>query len=261
MNACLSVALDGHVASFTFNRPEVLNALDVELAESLARACEQAADDPEVRVVVLRGAGRAFMAGGDLQALRAAPLATVDSLIPPVHRAAALLAAMPKPVLASVHGVAAGAGMSLALGADLAIAARGTRFSFAYGDIGTSCDGGMSWSLPRLVGLRKAMEIALLGETFDADEALRLGLVNRVAAPEALETETAALARSLAAREPHALAHLKRLLRASTLQPLPAQLDAEHAAFRDCAGRPEFTAAIDAFYARRAGARGQRGAA
>ncbi|WP_020655278.1 enoyl-CoA hydratase/isomerase family protein [Massilia niastensis] len=255
MRSCLSLELNGHVASLRFNRPDVLNALNVELAEALVDACERVAADADVRVVILSGSGKAFMAGGDLQALRAAPADTVNSLIPPVHRAAALLAAMPKPVLASVHGAAAGAGMSLVLGADLAIAASGTRFSFAYSDIGTSCDGGMSWSLPRLVGLRKAMEIAMLGETFDAAEAQRLGLVNRVVDGADLAAETEALAQALARREPHALAHLKRLLRASSLQPLHAQLDAEHAAFLDCAVRPQFAAAIDDFYARRARAR------
>jgi 2-(1,2-epoxy-1,2-dihydrophenyl)acetyl-CoA isomerase len=249
------VEVANHVATIRFNRPEVLNALNVELAQALVRACREVGEDPAVRVVVLRGNGKAFMAGGDLQALRATPEETVNNLIPPVHVAVALLAAMPKPVLACVHGAAAGAGMSLALGADLAIAAAGTRFSFAYSDIGTSCDGGMSWALPRLVGVRKAMEIAMLGETFDAAEAERLGLVNRVVDAERLDEETAALAATLAQREPHALAHLKRLMRASMQQGLPEQLDAEYAAFLDCARRPEFAAAIDAFFARRANAR------
>lgn len=251
MTSPIQVELAEKVAHLRFNRPDVLNALNVDMAVQLAEACRSIAGNSEVRVVVLSGNGKAFMAGGDLQAMRAQPIEAVNSLIPPVHEAVRLLAAMPKPVLASVHGAAAGAGMSIVLGADLAIAAAGTRFNFAYSDIGTSCDGGMSWSLPRLVGVRKALEIAMLGGPLDTAEALRLNLVNRVVDAERLEAETQAIAQRLAEREPHALAHLKRLMRASSLQTLDAQLDQEHAAFLDCAGRPEFTAAIDNFFARR----------
>jgi 2-(1,2-epoxy-1,2-dihydrophenyl)acetyl-CoA isomerase len=251
MSSPLYVEVSEHIANIRFNRPEALNAISVEMAQQLAQTCRDIAADPAVRVVVLSGNGKAFMAGGDLQAMRAAPVEAVNGLIPPVHEAVRLLAEMPKPVLASVHGAAAGAGMSIMLVADLALAAANTRFNFAYSDIGTSCDGGMSWSLPRLVGLRKAMEIALLSDTLDAAEALRLNLVNRVVEADRLAEETQALARRLAQREPHALAHLKRLLRASSLQTLPDQLDQEYAAFLDCAKRPEFVAAIDDFFARR----------
>jgi len=252
MSSALYVEVSEHIARIQFNRPGVLNALNEDMAVQLAAACRDLAADPDARVVVLSGNGKAFMAGGDLQSLRTDPAAAVNALIPPVHEAVRLLAAMPKPVLASVHGAAAGAGMSLMLAADLAIAAAKTRFTFAYSDIGTSCDGGMSWSLPRVVGLRKAMEIALAGDTFDAIEALRLNVVNRVVDQEQLAEATLELARRLARREPHALAHLKRLLRGSSERDLAAQLEEEHGAFLDCAVRPEFTQAIDAFYARRA---------
>ena len=255
MSSPIHVEVAQHIANIRFNRPEALNAINVEMARQLAQVCRDVAADPEVRVVVLSGNGKAFMAGGDLQAMRAAPLEAANSLIPPVHEAVRLLAEMPKPVLASVHGAAAGAGMSIMLVADLALAAANTRFNFAYSDIGTSCDGGMSWVLPRLVGLRKAMEIALLSDTVDAPEALRLNLVNRIVDADRLADETQALAQRLAQREPHALAHLKRLLRASSLQALPAQLDDEYAAFQDCARRPEFVAAIDGFFAKRAAKR------
>ena len=247
----LLVERSGAVAHLRFNRPDVLNALDVDLAHALLEACQSLAGDGAVRVVVLSGNGRAFMAGGDLAAMRTAPVAVADALIRPAHQAMQLLAEMPKPVLASVHGAAAGAGLSLMLGADLAIAAEGTRFSFAYTDIATSCDGGASWALPRLVGLRKALEIALLAEPFDAAEALRLGLVNRVVALERLAEATLELAERLAGQAPHALANLKRLLRSALQQSLAEQLQAEHQGFLDCAARPEFVTAIDAFYARR----------
>lgn len=240
------------VAQLRFNRPDVLNALDAGLANALLEACRSIASDSAVRVVVLGGNGRAFMAGGDLAAMRRAPVEAADALIRPLHAAVQLLSEMPVPVLASVHGAAAGAGISLMLAADLAIAAEGTRFNFAYTDIAASCDGGASWALPRLLGLRKALEIALLCESFDATEALRLGLLNRVVAAERLAAVTDDLAARLARREPHALAHLKRLLRLAGQQSLEAQLQAERAAFLDCAGRPEFVAAVDGFFARRA---------
>lgn len=255
MSSPIHVEIAEHIAQIRFNRPEALNAINVDMAQALAQTCRELAADPAVRVVVLSGSGKAFMAGGDLQTMRAAPAEAVNALIPPVHETVRLLAEMPKPVLASVHGAAAGAGMSIMLAADLALAAANTRFNFAYSDIGTSCDGGMSWSLPRLVGLRKAMEIALLSDALDAAEALRMNLVNRVVETERLAEETQALAQRLAQREPHALAHLKRLLRASSQQTLPVQLDEEHAAFLDCAQRPEFVAAIDGFFARRAAKR------
>lgn len=240
------------VAQLRFNRPDVLNALDAGLANALLEACRSIASDSAVRVVVLGGNGRAFMAGGDLAAMRRAPVEAADALIRPLHAAVQLLSEMPVPVLASVHGAAAGAGISLMLAADLAIAAEGTRFNFAYTDIAASCDGGASWALPRLLGLRKALEIALLCESFDATEALRLGLLNRVVAAERLAAVTDDLAARLARREPHALAHLKRLLRLAGQQSLEAQLQAERAAFLDCAGRLEFAAAVDGFFARRA---------
>ncbi|HJV84574.1 MAG TPA: enoyl-CoA hydratase-related protein [Noviherbaspirillum sp.] len=251
MNPAIQFDIEGSIGFIRFNRPDVLNALNVEMAQQLAEVCRKVAADPAVRVVVLSGNGRAFMAGGDLQAMRAQPTEAVNSLIPPVHEAVRLLAEMPKPVIASVHGAAAGAGMSIALVADMALAAANIRFNFAYSAIGTSCDGGMSWSLPRLVGMRKAMEIAMVGDVLDAAEALRLGLVNRVVEPDRLEAETLAMAQRLAQREPHALAHLKRLIRVSSLQTLSAQLNDEFAAFVDCARRPEFVAAIDSFFARR----------
>ncbi len=240
------------VAQLRFNRPDVLNALDAGLANALLEACRSIASDSAVRVVVLGGNGRAFMAGGDLAAMRRAPVEAADALIRPLHAAVQLLSEMPVPVLARVHGAAAGAGISLMLAADLAIAAEGTRFNFAYTDIAASCDGGASWALPRLLGLRKALEIALLCESFDATEALRLGLLNRVVAAERLAAVTDDLAARLARREPHALAHLKRLLRLAGQQSLEAQLQAERAAFLDCAGRPAFAAAVDGFFARRA---------
>src|SRR5687768_13301706 len=136
-----------NVAHFLFNRPAVLNAIDVATADAFLAACRAVATDPAVRVVGMGGKGRAFVPGGDLGLFRKDALDGVTGLIDRIHEAVALLAALPAPVVASLHGVVAGAGLSLALAADLAIAAEGTRFNLAYVNIGASCDAGASWSL------------------------------------------------------------------------------------------------------------------
>ena len=157
---------------------------------------------------------------------------------------------MDAPLIAQVHGVAAGAGLSLMLQADFIIAAEGTRFSLAYANIGTSCDVGASWALPRLVGLRRALEIAMLGETLTCEEALRLGLVTRVAPPAELDTQVKALAQRLASGPTVAFGRLRRLMRESFGRDLPAQLDAEAQGFLACAGTQDFKTGIDAFFAK-----------
>ena len=248
----LSVA-DG-IASIRFHRPEVLNAIDVSTAICLRDAVFSATRDAAVRVIVLSGEGRAFVAGGDLATFRDAgdnaPQAAAE-LIAPMHEAIEALAAADQPVLASVHGAVAGAGMSLMMAADLAIAADDAVFSLAYVKVAATPDCSASWTLPRLVGLRAAMEIALLAESLNADEAARLGLVNRVVALHTLEAETAALARRLAAAAPLALAGTKRLLREGLDRSLSQQLAAEHAAFVAGAGTQDFREALSAFFDKR----------
>jgi 2-(1,2-epoxy-1,2-dihydrophenyl)acetyl-CoA isomerase len=247
----LLVDRQADVVRLHFNRPEVLNALDETLAQSLCDALRKLADDSTVRVIVLGGSGRAFMAGGDLAALRADPVGVANRLIEPLHESIRLLTEMPIPVIACVQGVVAGAGLSLLLAADLVVVSDDARFSFAYTDIGTSCDGGASWSLPRVVGLRRALEVALLCERLTAAEALQMGLVTRVVPLAALNEVVMGMARRLAGREAVALAHLKRLIRSSSQKDLLEQLAAEQLAFNDCARRPEFISAIDRFYDQR----------
>lgn len=166
---------DAGVATLRFNRPAEMNALDVPAASAFRAACQQVARDTTVRAVVICGEGRAFGVGGDLAALQHNATATAAALIDNLHEGIQLLAGISAPVIASLHGVVAGGSLSLSLACDLAIAAEGTRFNLAYVNLAASCDVSGSWSLPRLVGLRKAMEIALLSETFDAQEAVDLG--------------------------------------------------------------------------------------
>ena len=233
------------------NRPEALNALDVPMARALAQAARELTADPDVRAVLLSGTGRAFCSGGDLLKMKADPTPVARDMIEPLHEAIALLNGLRAPVLASVHGVVAGAGMSLLMACDLAIAAAGTRFNLAYANVGASCDGSSSWSLPRIVGLRKALEIALLGDTLDTTEALRLGLVNRVVPADDFEAQSRALALRLANGPTHALGEIKQLLRNSLQTSLRDQLDAESAAFLRCTATDDFRGAVDAFLAKR----------
>ncbi|MGQ0730006.1 enoyl-CoA hydratase/isomerase family protein [Acidovorax sp.] len=240
----------GAVATLRFNRPEALNAIDVPMANAFLAAVQSIAADPGVRAVVLRGNGRGFMAGGDLATLRADPVQGAIDILTPLNAALQLLAQMNAPVIAQVHGAAAGAGLSLVLMADYVIAAEGTRFNLAYINLGTSCDVGASWALPRIVGVRQALEIALLGEAFTADDALRLGLVNRVVPGAELDSATTALAQRLASGPTLAYGAMKRLMRASMDHTLSEQLAAEKGAFVHCAGTEDFRAGVEAFHQR-----------
>ena len=240
----------GAIATLRFNRPEALNAINVPMANAFLAAVQSIAADPGVRAVVLRGNGRGFMAGGDLATLRADPVQGAIDILTPLNTALQLLAQMNAPVIAQVHGAAAGAGLSLVLMADYVIAAEGTRFNLAYINLGTSCDVGASWALPRIVGVRQALEIALLGEAFTADDALRLGLVNRVVPGAELDSATAALAQRLASGPTLAYGAMKRLMRASMDHTLPEQLAAEKDAFVHCAGTEDFRAGVEAFHQR-----------
>ncbi len=249
-DAPLQVERNGAVVTLRFNRPGALNAVNVPMAQAFLQAARELASDSSVRAIVLCGAGKGFMAGGDLATLRANPRQAAAELIGPLHEALTVLAAMDAPLIAQVHGVAAGAGLSLMLQADFVIVAEGTRFSMAYVNIGASCDVGASWALPRLVGLRRALEISMLGETLSCAQALQLGLVNRVVPAAELETEVTAFAQQLASGPTAALGRLRRLMRESFGRDLPAQLAAEADAFTQCAETEDFKTGIDAFFAK-----------
>ncbi len=247
----LQITRDGAVVTLRFSRPEALNAIDVPMAQALLAAVRDIAADASVRAVVLCGAGKGFMAGGDLATLRADPVQGAAALLAPLNEAVQVLATLNAPVIAKVHGVAAGAGLSLMLQADFVIAAEGTRFNLAYINLGTSCDVGASWALPRLVGLRNALEIALMGDTLTAPDALRLGLVNRVVPAQHLDTAADALIERIAHGPTLAYGAMKRLMRASFDRDLDTQLIAETAAFAGCAATEDMRNGIEAFYAKK----------
>jgi len=241
------------IAWIRFNRPAVLNAIDLEMAGSFAAAVDAVTGDDGIRVVVLAAEGPAFIAGGDLGYFRASAdkAAAAETLIAAMHAPLLKLVRDKRPVLASLKGAVAGGGVGVALAADLAVAAEDVRFNLAYVAVAANPDCGSSWHLVQLVGLRKAMELALLGDRVDAAEALRLGLVNRVVPSAELDGATEAIARRLAAQSPLAMARTKALLRAAARASLEAQLDAEKAAFAAGAASADFAEALDAFFAKR----------
>ncbi|MFA5664258.1 enoyl-CoA hydratase/isomerase family protein [Castellaniella sp.] len=244
--------LDDHgIARIRFNRPQALNAIDTHMADAFLQCCRTLAQERRVRVIHLSGAGRAFMAGGDVQAMRAAPEAVAAALIRSLHDALRLLAQQNAPIVCTVQGAVAGAGLGVMLNADFVLADRATRFGVAYPLIGTSCDCSTSWLLPRMVGLRKATELALLGDMIEAEEALRLGLINQVLDGSELASTTERLLQRLAKGPTIAYGQLRRLLRTALQHDLDAHLDAEAAGFITCTTTQDFREGVAAFVEKR----------
>ncbi len=247
----VSSVREGAVQTITLNRPESMNSLNLEAKAALLAALRAAAQEPEVRAVVLTGAGRGFCVGQDLkehvELIRAddpAPLNTVTEHYNPI---VLTIAGMPKPVIAAINGMAAGAGASFAFAADYRIAATGARFLMAFAKIGLSVDSGATWTLPRLIGQAKAAELMLLAQPVDAARALELGMVNEVVADGELARRAAELAAELAAGPTQAYAAIKSALAYSAGHDLKASLahEGEHMA---STGRSEdHRAAVQAF--------------
>lgn len=246
----LLIERSGAIVHLCFNRPHALNAVDVPMAQAILEALREIAADTAVRAVVLRGAGRGFMAGGDLATLRADPVQGAADLLGPLNEALQVMASLNAPVIAQVHGVAAGAGLSLMLQADFVVAAHDASFNLAYINLGACCDVGASWALPRLVGMRQALEIALLGDTLTCPDAQRLGLVNRMVPVAQLAVEVNALAQRFASGPTVAYGVMKRLMRASFEHDLQTQLAREAEGFAQCARTDDFKVGIEAFYAK-----------
>jgi len=240
------------VATVTLDRPDALNALTVPLKEALVEAFRAFASDDAVRAVVLTGAGRAFCAGQDLhERLQPDALPLADEIRARYNPLIWAMRALPKPIVAAVNGVAAGAGASLAFACDIRIAAEAASFLLAFGRVGLIPDSGATWLLPRLIGGAKAAELALTTDPLSAADAERLGLVARVVPPAELLQEARALARRLAAAAPVALALTKEALERSWTASFEEQLELE----ADLQGRAGSTAdhaeGIAAFIERR----------
>lgn len=235
MSQDLQESFAGGIATLTMNRPEARNALTRDMMMGLAEALPRLANDPAVRLVVLTGAGEAFCAGGDVKGF-ARNAAGAPATVSFDHKVTDLRARMevsrwlhemPKPTLAVIPGPAAGAGLSLALACDLRIAADSAKFTTAFSKIGLSGDFGGSWFLNHLVGAAKAREMYFTGEVLRGDEALRIGLINRVVPAAQLPAAAAAWAAELAALPTIALGYMKRNLNTGLRGSLSDVLDAE----------------------------------
>jgi 2-(1,2-epoxy-1,2-dihydrophenyl)acetyl-CoA isomerase len=245
---------DGAVATIRLNRPDRLNAIDADAAHLLLDACHRAEREDGLRALVLAGEGRAFLAGGDVGAFHEAGDGVqehVRGLIGLLEESVTVLDRLRMPVVVRVQGAVAGAGMSLMLAGDVVVAADDTKLAFAYSSIGTTPDGGLSWSLPRAVGQVRAMAIALLGEPIEAEEALRLGIVTKVVPRDELEAATAKVAGRLAAGPTQAFARTRELLRSSWRHTLTEQLALERQSFVASAGTEDFREGVAAFVERR----------
>lgn len=256
-----TVLLDvtGRVARITLNRPAQLNALSVEMMRDFLNVLLSMRDRSDFDVVLIAGAGDHFMAGGDLKDFssyfgqnpserQASYRAIITDLINPI---VGELQSFRQVVVAQVRGACAGFGLSLVLGSDFAVCADNARFTTAYSAIALPADGGMSYFLPRMVGTRKALELLMLADRFDAAEALRLGLVNSVVAVDALEAETGKLLARLLNGPLHACAEIKQLVATSACEPLGAQLQNEAEAFGRCGGSDDFVEGVTAFLDKR----------
>ena len=245
------------VATVSLNRPDKLNAFDGLMHEELHEALDGVTADDETRCVVLRGEGRGFSAGADL---KSEDLSREDGNVPDLGeylrrtygRTVTKIAGMEKPVVASLHGPVYGAGVGLALACDLRLAAESAKFSVAFVKIGLMPDAGVSFFLPRVVGLGRAMEMSMLGDAVDAGEAYRIGLVNRVVPDEDLGEETAALADRLAAMPTLALGRTKRSLYASFEGVLASVLETEAEGQAFCGSTTDHAEGVAAYFEKRA---------
>jgi len=240
------------VATITLNRPDALNALTVPMKQALLAAFRRVERERAVRAVILTGAGRAFCSGQDLRERlepEAAPLGVeVRERYNPIVRA---MRGLPKPIVAAINGVAAGAGASLAMACDIRIASDEASFALAFGRVGLVPDSGATWFLPRLVGATRAAELALLNDPVSAADAVRLGLIGRVVPAAELAAEARAVAARLAAGAPRAIALTKRALDAAWTHDLDAALEYE-ARLQDLAGRTnDHAEGMAAFMAKR----------
>lgn len=247
------------IATVTLNRPDLRNPIsDLDMVDALESAMRELDDDPEVRVVILTGAGSAFSSGGNLKKMRAGgglvdqlPARTRRNYKRGIQRLPLVFEALELPVIAAVNGPAVGAGCDLACMCDMRIASENARFAESFVKLGIIPGDGGAWLLPRIVGFSKACEMSFTGDPIDAEEALRFGLVSRVVPAEQLLDEARALARRIAANPPHAVRMTKRLLREGRHMKIDGLLEMSAAMQALAHATEDYDEAVSAFVEKR----------
>ena len=257
MNPVETNLQDG-IFTITLSRPKQFNALNWDMLNGLDEAVQFIEGSSDVRCVVIEGKGDNFMAGGDIVYFHdlidteaSEKRKIFSELISTVHQLVERLADLPVPVIAKVRGAAAGFGISLVAGCDLAIGTKNSFYTSAYNLLGTSPDGGSTFYIPRSVGMKKAMEIALLTKRYSADEALEIGLINQVVDDEDLNATVEKVANQIAKSARLAVSNAKKLIRQSFQNDLNSQLKLEQELFLDCAGSDDFAEGVRAFVEKR----------
>ncbi len=250
----LKFAVADNIATITINRPEAANAMNPLMARELSDVAIQCDESKEIRAVIINAEGRMFCAGGDLSAFADAGdgvSALMKQMAGDLHMGISRLTRMNAPVIAAVGGVAAGAGFSLAIAADLVIAGASAKFTMAYTNAGLSPDGSSTYFLPRRIGDRRARELMITNRLLTADEALDWGLVNQVVADDDLESTVAGLAATIAVGPTLAYGQVKSLLNSSFDNGLETQMELETRGISSMAGTPDGQEGISAFLAKR----------
>ena len=259
-NNSLVINENAGICRITFNRPKMLNAINFDMAVALRKVAKDIAIDKKVRVVIIDGRGDHFMAGGDIRSFKSFLDKSPNEkdlrnhfkeILEIVHEFISDLRAMPKPVIGAIKGAVAGAGVSLMLACDIVYASEDAFFNLAYCHLGTSPDGGSTYTLPRTVGLKRAFEMAMLGERFDAEVALETGMINKIIPTTTLNKEINNLAIRLAKGPAITLGNTKALLNSSFHRTLDEQLNAEAKSFIDCTMTQDFYEGVTAFTEKR----------
>jgi 2-(1,2-epoxy-1,2-dihydrophenyl)acetyl-CoA isomerase len=250
--------VEQNIAQLTLNRPDSLNALNEDMINELRQALEESASSDDVRVVVISGAGKAFSAGGDVKVMKQAvdsgkPANFFEEPLKALNQTASVIRNLPKPVMASIHGFANGAGFNLALCCDLRLAALSTKFNQAFVKVGLVPDTGGTYLLPRIVGLTKAAELFFTGDFIDAEEAERLGIINKAVPDDKLQEETLKYATKLAQAPTMAIGKIKMLLQMSYQLTFDSQAELERATQIEIAEKSQdFAEGVTAFFEKRA---------